>query len=498
MLIQGIQRSLVNEFLLITLIMLFMVYIMAHITVVPTYSQNNNEDWIIDKNTVIENVKKHVSGNIIVKPNVTLVIANSIIYMDSEYNGELSIVVNKGGTLEIINSIIRSGTNKTYLFNVYGTLIMRESTLRDCGIQHDKPGLVIEGSDYTVIRNSLIMGNYAGITIHRSKNIEITSNKVYANVYGLSIANSRNILISNNRFIANSYDLYTYNSTSLTISNNYFEGGGLYIDRNINNVIINNEFKNTGISISGDKVLYYKHEFKNNIVNGKPLLYIFNKSGTIAGDIGMAIIVSSENVLIHNVSVSNTIVGIGLYFSSNIVINSSIIKDNRIGIEIKFSKKVTLVNSKLEENRMYGLKLYSSQDITAQYNNIVHNTLSGILVMDSSNIHINYNNLTENDGYGVYVQDSNDVSAEYNWWGSIQGPEYKEQSDADEPEEIYSSSTNGFSYEPWLQKPVVDKNIEVYYKRGISNLFPYILAMSIAIIILALVRYYLRRMRSRK
>ncbi len=498
MLIQGMRRSLINGFLLITLIMLFMVYIMAYITVIPTYSQNNNEDWIIDKNTVIENVKKHVSGNIIVKPNVTLVISNSIIYMDSEYNGELSIVVNKGGTLEIINSIIRSGTNKTYLFNVYGTLIMRESTLRDCGIQHDKPGLVIEDSDYTVIRNSLIMGNYAGITIRRSKNIEITSNKIYANVYGLSIASSRNILISNNRFIANSYDLYAYNSISLTISNNYFEGGGLYIDRNINNVIINNEFKNTGISISGDRVLYYKHGFKNNIVNGKPLLYIFNKSGTITGDIGMALIVSSKNVLIHNVSVSNTIVGIGLYFSSNIVINSSIIKDNRIGIEIKFSKKVTLVNSKLEENRMYGLKLYSSQDITAQYNNIVHNTLSGILVMDSSKIHINYNNLTENDGYGVYVQDSNDVSAEYNWWGSVQGPEYKEQGDADEPEEIYSYNTNGFSYEPWLQKPVVGKNIEVYYRGGISNLFPYIVAMSIAIIILALVRYYLRHMRTRK
>ena len=498
MLIQVMRRNLVNGFLLITLIMLFMAYIMAYITVVPIYSQDSNEDWIIDKNTVIENVKKHVSENIIVKPNVTLVIANSIIYMDSEYNGELSIVVNKGSTLEIVNSTIRSGTNKTYLFNVYGTLIMRESTLRDCGIQHDKPGLVIEGSDYTVIKNSLIMGNYAGITIRRSENIEITNNKIYANVYGVSIANSRNILISNNRFTANSYDLYSYNSTCITISNNYFEGGGLYIDRSSNNMIINNEFKNTGVSLSGDKIVYYRHEFKNNIVNGKPLLYILNKSETITGDIGMAIIVSSKNVLIHNVSIYNTIVGIGLYFSNNIVINSSITKNNRIGIEIKFSRKITLVNNKLEENRMYGLKLYSSQDITAQYNNIVHNTLSGVLVMDSSNIHINYNNLTENDGYGIYVQDSNDISAEYNWWGSIQGPEYKEQSDADEPEEIYSSNTNGFSYEPWLQKPVVGKNIEVYYRGWISNLLLYIVAMSVVIIILAIVRYYLRHMRSRK
>jgi len=285
-----------------------MTYIMGQVAIVRTHSQNNNEDWIINENTVIENIRKHVSGNIIIKPNVTLVIANSIIYMDSDYNGELSIIVNKGATLEIINSTIRSGTNKTYLFEFHGTLIMRESILRDCGIQYDKPGLVIEGSDYTILRNNLITGNYAGITIRRSKNIEIINNKIYANVYGLSIANSRGILISDNKFIANSYDLYAYNSTSLTISNNYFEGGGLYIDKNINNVIINNQFKNTSISISGDKLLYYKHEFKNNTVNGKPLLYLFNKNGTITGDIGMAVIVSSKNVLIHDVSVYNTIV----------------------------------------------------------------------------------------------------------------------------------------------------------------------------------------------
>jgi len=189
--------------------------------------------------------------------------------------------------------------------------------------------------------------------------------------------------------------------------------------------------------------------------------------------------------------------GIGLYFSSNIVINSSIISENRIGIEIKFSKNVTLLNNRLEENSMYGLKLYRSQDINAQYNNIVSNTLAGVLVMDSLNIDINYNNLTKNDGYGVYVQDSNDVNAEYNWWGSVQGPEYKEQSDTNEPDEIYSVNTNDFSYEPRLQKPVVDKNIEVYHTGGLSNIFPYILAISIAIIILVLTRYYLRQKRSR-
>lgn len=497
MLIQRVREYLTPVVLTIILIMLFIINVIGCTRIIQTYSWSNNDDWVIDRNVIIENVEKHIKKNIIIESNATLVIVNSIIYIDSEYNGELSIIVNKEATLEIINSTIRSGTNKTYLFYVYGTLIMKESILRDCGIQYDKPGLVIDGSEYTIIKDSLIMGNYAGITIRRSTNIEITGNKIYANVYGVSLSNSRNILIKNNRFIANSYDLYSYNSTTLNISNNYFEGGGLYMDRNTNNLIIDNEFINTGISISGDKILYYRHEFEGNIINNKPLIYLFNKSRTITGEIGMAIVVSSQNVIINNVSIYNTTVGIGLYFSSNILINGSIIESNRIGVEIKFSKKVTIVNSRLEKNRMYGLKLYNTQEINTQYNNIILNSLSGILIMDSSNIYINYNNITKNNGYGIYVQDSNNIDAKYNWWGTIQGPEYKEQSDSNEPEEIYSSNTNNFYYEPWLKKPITSRNIEIYYREEALNTAPYIIALITAIIFLGIIRYYLKYRKSK-
>jgi len=46
------------------------------------------------------------------------------------------------------------------------------------------------------------------------------------------------------------------------------------------------------------------------------------------------------------------------------------------------------------------------------------------------------------------------VGATYCWWGSPDGPEYKDEGDPDDPEEVYSVSGAGYLlYEPWLEEP---------------------------------------------
>lgn len=488
-----------------TLLAILLVVSIVASPIVQAYSAHGRKDWVVDEDTLVEGIEINVKGNIVVKSGAKLTLVDSIIYMNCGYSGEFSIIVEKGAVLELFNTTVRSGTGKPYLFIVHGTLVMKKSLLRDCGITQDKPGLIIEGSSYTIIKNSVIKGNYVGITVRKSRNIEIVGNKITANTYGIYIVNSKDIVVHGNKFTTNLYDLYTYNSTSITISNNYFEGGGLYMDRNIGNVIKGNVFKNTGVMLSGDKVVYYKHRFVDNIVNNKPLLYVYNKSKIITGDIGMAIIVSSNNVVVHNVTVHDTIIGLGLYFSNNITISNSIIEKNKIGIEIKFSKEITILGCMVRRNEMYGLKIYSSRDISIKYNNITYNSLSGVLVMDSFNVSINYNNFTKNKGYGVCVQDSKGVDAKYNWWGSIQGPENKLQSDPDDPDEVYSFNTHDFTYEPWLQEPVETETIRPNYtantygseeENTVLNTTPYIASILILAVAMDLIRQYYKMLKT--
>jgi len=46
------------------------------------------------------------------------------------------------------------------------------------------------------------------------------------------------------------------------------------------------------------------------------------------------------------------------------------------------------------------------------------------------------------------------VDATYCWWGSPDGPEYKDEGDPDDPEEVYSEYGSEYLlYRPWLEKP---------------------------------------------
>ena len=46
------------------------------------------------------------------------------------------------------------------------------------------------------------------------------------------------------------------------------------------------------------------------------------------------------------------------------------------------------------------------------------------------------------------------MNATYCWWGGLDGPEYKEEGDSDDPKEVYSGYRPEYLlYEPWLEEP---------------------------------------------
>ncbi|RLG81100.1 MAG: hypothetical protein DRO09_02290, partial [Thermoprotei archaeon] len=77
--------------------------------------------------------------------------------------------------------------------------------------------------------------------------------------------------------------------------------------------------------------------------------------------------------------------------------------------------------------------------------------------MNSSGVVIYYCDIYGNREHGLYVEGDYIVNATYNWWGSPDGPEYKEEGDPEDPEEVYSESGSEYLiYEPWLTEPIID------------------------------------------
>ena len=70
-----------------------------------------------------------------------------------------------------------------------------------------------------------------------------------------------------------------------------------------------------------------------------------------------------------------------------------------------------------------------------------------------SNVTVIYCDIYSNKEHGLIAVDlsgrNTNVTAKYNWWGSVDGPEYKKDGDPYNPEEVYGNVI----FKPWLIRP---------------------------------------------
>ena len=126
---------------------------------------------------------------------------------------------------------------------------------------------------------------------------------------------------------------------------------------------------------------------------------------------------------------------ISCFHSSNIAVSGCRISHDRYGngIGCFHSSNIAVSGCEISYNGWHGIYCEGSSDIAVHYCNIISNAEHGL-----------YNN-------GTYV-----VNATYNWWGSPGGPEYKEEGDPEDPEEVYSYyGPEYLIYEPWLTEPAI-------------------------------------------
>jgi parallel beta-helix repeat protein len=162
-------------------------------------------------------------------------------------------------------------------------------------------------------------------------------------------------------------------------------GDGLELSSSPNTIVINNDFNNCGLKITGVSLEYWTtHLIEGNTINKKSMMYRVNQNGfSLSGNFGQIIIANCHEATIENIIISSIDTGMQIGFCSNL---------------------------KIQKNRIYsssydGIYITESSDIK-----ILENTLSdnynGICLENSNKCNITKNILNNNE-IGIYLKLSN-------------------------------------------------------------------------------------------
>ncbi|MEW5759526.1 MAG: right-handed parallel beta-helix repeat-containing protein [Candidatus Thermoplasmatota archaeon] len=180
---------------------------------------------------VIENDKFiEMNKNIIIKQTGSYILKNVTLNINSKYDGELKILVEKGGKISMKNSRIKTNTTYYYKFFVYGSAHIENSTIEKLWGNEDRKyfgGLIVDSGDIEIYNSTIKDSKYTGLTINSSI-AKIEASKFASNGWdGIYMHSSRvNIIdttIENNRWHGLSFE-----KSSLTIKGNKILTNGKY------------------------------------------------------------------------------------------------------------------------------------------------------------------------------------------------------------------------------------------------------------------------------
>ncbi|RLI39937.1 hypothetical protein DRO69_13625, partial [Candidatus Bathyarchaeota archaeon] len=229
-----------------------------------------------------------------------------------------------------------------------------------------------------------------GTWLYRSSNNIISGNNITANNWGIVLDSS-----SNNN---------TVSWNSITANNRY----GIDLYDSSNNSIVGNIFVDDGLTVWGS----YGNVVVDNLVNGKPLVYLEGVSNYRVEDAGQVILVNCNNILVENLNLSHTDIGIQLWRTKNTTITvNNITANNWYGIELDGSSNNSIVGNNIINNR-YGIELDGSSCNTVSGNTIVNNK-EGVYLYSSSCNTVSGNTIVNNKE-GVFLGYSSKNSIYHN------------------------------------------------------------------------------------
>jgi parallel beta-helix repeat protein len=275
------------------------------------------------------------------------------------------------------------------------------------GLVIERDNIVVDGAGYTIqcaevynIQNSI------GIYLQARSNVTIRNMTIAAFECGICLNSSSYSNIHGNNITDNWHraGIYLIQSIYNSISGNNITNnwGGVFAYSSDNNSIDGNMFANDG--------LFGENSFGNvvedNLVNGKPLVYLWGVSDFRIENAGQVILVDCDDISVENLNLSCTDVGIQLWNTTNTIMAANNITNNNYeGIRLYYSSNNSIVDNNITANFATGIWLgYSSCNNSVVENNITKNN-DGLQIYLSSFNNISANKIADN-WDGIWLLDS--------------------------------------------------------------------------------------------
>jgi len=299
-------------------------------------------------------------------------------------------------------------------------------------MKDNKYGFGVEGYELSHFMLSIDASNFVdGKPVYylvNQKNLVINSS-THPEVGYLGLVNCTNMIVEDLTLTNNGQGLllaYVNKSriTENNITNNEY---GIWVSYCSNNSIVENTFVNCGLYILEP----YGNEISDNLVNGKPLVYLEGVSDYVIQNAGQVILINCSRIRVENLDLSKATAGVWLWRTNSTKIVGNNITNNLWGFSgfspvwsiSGESLNCTISGNNITNNR-FGVWLSSFPHSTLSGNYVSYNEY-GVHIADCHNSTISGNNVLNN-VLGILVSGESDGS-------TISGNTVSSKEHADDP-----------------------------------------------------------------
>jgi len=163
----------------------------------------------------------------------------------------------------------------------------------------------------------------------------------------------------------------TNNTLKVETQYSYYSNGVYILSDKKENVVSNNTFIYSGLELESEDIGV--NEIKDNIVNGKPLVYLDGTKNEVIDHAGQIILSNCENISIKDAEIDHTSIAIKIIDSDDCIIQGCNVQRNTEGIMIVDSKNTEIMGNTITSNS-YGLKIFETEKCSICNNDITSNS----------------------------------------------------------------------------------------------------------------------------
>ena len=334
-----------------------------------------------------------------------------------------------GGESLITNNICNNGSRGIWLRGSNDCVVSYNECCNNYldGISSDTDSSLPSGNDF--IGNICLRNNKSGISMRDASGTGVNGDTLQGNTCSWNGVAGIHIQSQDTTSVIDS--VCSYNSQA-----------GIWIEGCAGTTLTGNTMVENGmVLVSGTLLGWVLNEIDDtNTVNGLPVFYLKDSNGGwIPSGCGEVILANCRNMLVENVTISWSSVGITLGYCLNVTVANCTVTDEVCdGIAIYHSESCTVM-SNVVQNNTHGIRVSSSESnvisnndcswntngislLGASFQTVENNTVErnsiGVLIQDSSFNVIRGNLIQDNAGYGVCVP-MGDLHFPHSWSNTI-------------------------------------------------------------------------------